>query len=142
MSERESLGLIGLFYLLPNDRLVVEQKKVEDCPSLNGFHDVEEGHLQFFEEILYPKYRLQIPSLINDYAYYPRGRVLYREKDQTFVIYIDRCLIKRPEIKAGILKAFALKKAQWRQDEQYQCAGCNKQLKEDIETCESLKNDS
>jgi hypothetical protein len=36
-------------------------------------------------------------GLIEDYAYYPRGRVLYREKDGRFVVYADRCLMAKED---------------------------------------------
>jgi hypothetical protein len=79
-------------------------------------------------------------GLIEDYAYYPRGRVLYREKDGRFVVYADRCLMAK-EDKETILRLFGLRSAVWRKDEQYQCAGCNEGLREDAETCEALKKE-
>lgn len=105
---------------------------------VNGFRDIEEGHFEVFEKEIYPKYVSKIPGLTEDYAYYPRGRVLYREKDKKFIIYIDRCLLTKND-KEIILRLFGLSKALWRRDEQYQCSTCNKELKVSIETCESLR---
>jgi hypothetical protein len=122
---------IGLFYRLPGNRYVV---KAEDCTTIEphgGFRDSEEGHFTLFKKEIYPKYVGTIPELIEDYTYYPRGRVLYREKDQQFIIYADRCLLNEKD-KKRILRLFGLRKARWRKDEQYQCAGCNKELKRDI----------
>ena len=79
-------------------------------------------------------------GLIEDYAYYPRGRVLYREKDGRFIVYADRCLMAK-EDKETILRLFGHRSAVWRKDEQYQCAGCNEELREDAETCEALKKE-
>ena len=45
------------------------------------------------------------------------------------------------EDKEAILRLFGLRSALWRKDEQYQCAGCNEELKEDAETCEALKKE-
>jgi len=117
--------------------------KAVDCAAVkpvNGFRDIEEGHFEVFEKEIYPKYVSKISGLIEDYAYYPRGRVLFREKDGRFVVYADRCLMAK-EDKEIILRLFGLRSAVWRKDEQYQCAGCNEGLREDAETCEALKKE-
>jgi hypothetical protein len=105
----------------------------------NGFRDIPAGHFETFEKKIYPIWAQKMVGLVEDYAFYPRGRILYREKDKRFVIYLDRCLLTKKDKKA-ILHVFALPSAIWRRDEQYQCAGCNPQLKEDAEVYEFLKN--
>jgi hypothetical protein len=45
------------------------------------------------------------------------------------------------EDRQAILRLFGLPSVLWRKDEQYQCAGCNEELREDAETCEALKKE-
>jgi hypothetical protein len=129
---------IGIFYRLPGKRYVTKKADYRAIEPENGFRDIPSGHLEFFEKEVYPKYAPKIPALIEDYAYYPRGRILYREKDRKFIIYADGCLLTKKDKKA-ILYLFALRSAIWRRDEQYQCSGCNEELKLDAETCESIR---
>jgi hypothetical protein len=129
---------IGIFYRLPGNRYITKKADYRAIEPENGFRDIPLGHLEFFKKEVYPKYAPKMPGLIDDYAYYPRGRVLYREKDGKFIVYADRCLTAK-EDKETILRLFGLRSALWRRDEQYQCAGCNKELREDAETCEALK---
>lgn len=131
---------IGIFYRLPGKRYVAKKADYRAIEPENGFRDIPAGHLGFFEKEIYPKYTSKIPDLIDDYAYYPRGRVLYREKDGRFIAYADRCLTAK-EDKETILGLFGLPSAVWRKDEQYQCAGCSEELREDAETCETLKKE-
>jgi hypothetical protein len=127
---------IGIFYRLPGKRYVAKKADYRTIEPENGFRDIPLGHLEFFEREVHPK----TPELVDDYAYYPRGRVLYREKDARFVVYADRCLLSK-EDRQAILRLFGLPSVLWRKDEQYQCAGCNEELREDAETCEALKKE-
>jgi hypothetical protein len=131
---------IGIFYRLPGNRYVTKKADYLAIEPDNGFRDISLGHLEFFENEIYPKYASKISGLIDDNAYYPRGRVLYRGKDKKFIVYADCCLLNK-EDKKTILRLFGLPSAIWRKDEQYQCAGCNKELKDDAETCEALKKE-
>jgi len=131
---------IGIFYRLPGNRYVAKKADYRAIEPENGFRDIPLGHLAFFEKEIYTGYASKIPGLIDDYAYYPRGRVLYRERDGRFIVYADRCLMAK-EDKETILRLFGLRSAVWQKDEQYQCAGCNEELREDAETCEALKKE-
>ena len=127
---------IGIFYRLPGKRYVAKKADYRAIEPENDFRDIPLGHLEFFEKEIYPK----MPGLVDDYAYYPRGRILYREKDGKFIVYADRCLMAK-EDKEAILRLFGLRSAVWRKDEQYQCASCNEELKEDVEACEALNKE-
>jgi hypothetical protein len=128
--------LIGIFYVLPQGKVVIHAEAVDSLSSDNGFKDVSLGHYEFFNQEILPRY----PGLLEDYAYYPRGRILYREEDQTYIAYADKCIRKDRALKEKIQGLFHLSKLLWRADEQYQCAGCNKHIKDDAETIELLKN--
>lgn len=128
---------IGIFFVLPEGKIALHAEAVDSLSSPNGFKDVSLGHYDFFNETILPEH----PELFEDYAYYPRGRILYREKDQTYLAYADKCIRKDQALKEKIQSLFHLSKLLWRADEQYQCAGCNKQIKDDAETLALLKND-
>lgn len=57
-----------------------------------------------------------------DFDYYPRGRVVYRKTDDTYLIYYDKCM--EPFI-GTVLKKYAGKKIEIGYDEHYQCNLCN-----------------
>ncbi len=58
-----------------------------------------------------------------DFDYFPRGRVVYRKTDNTFLIYYDKCM--EPYIDFVTEKYFD-KAVQLHYDEHYQCHLCNK----------------
>ena len=58
-----------------------------------------------------------------EFDYYPRGRVVYRSSDDTYLIYYDKCM--EPYIDLLIDK-YAGKKIETDYDEHYQCHMCNK----------------
>ena len=61
----------------------------------------------------------------HDFDYYPRGRVVYNTKNDTFFVWLDKCI--SPKYKDLICKSFNLsgKNVVFGNDEHYQCAGCN-----------------
>jgi hypothetical protein len=134
---KTSNEFIGIFYVLPQGKIVIHAETVNSLSLNNGFKDVSLGHYGFFNETILPQH----PELLEDYAYYPRGRILYREKDRTYLAYADKCIRKDKALKEKIQSLFHLPKLLWRADEQYQCAGCNKRIKNDGETVAFLKND-
>ncbi len=57
-----------------------------------------------------------------DFDYYPRGRVVYRKSDNTYLIYYDKCM----EFSIGwLLEHYSGKKYELGCDEHYQCHLCN-----------------
>ena len=58
-----------------------------------------------------------------DFDYFPRGRVIYRSSDNTYLIYYDKCM----ESCIGFLTdKYVGKKITINYDEHYQCYKCNK----------------
>lgn len=57
-----------------------------------------------------------------DFDYYPRGRVVYRKTDDTYLIYYDVCM--EPWIRS-VMQKYAGKKIVLGYDEHYQCHLCN-----------------
>lgn len=55
-----------------------------------------------------------------DFDYYPRGRVVYRKSDDTYLIYYDKCIADQIEQIAS-----QYEKCETGFDEHYQCHACN-----------------
>jgi hypothetical protein len=132
-------GLIGIFYLLPTGEIISKAHSPKDVPPVNGFCDVDESHYDLFSELVAPNYSKKIKGFIDDYAYYPRGRVIYKTTSGVFLIYADKCIISSISARDLVMKRFGLTEARFLTDEQYQCAGCSKEIKDNAETCDSLK---
>ena len=79
---------VGLFFFINNDFAFVGCD-ISQADNYGDFLVYDESHFDVWE-------RLSDQVLINgmrvDYDYYPRGRVVYRKTDNTFVIYYDKCL--------------------------------------------------
>ena len=58
-----------------------------------------------------------------DFDYYPRGRIVYRKIDNTFLIYYDRCMELQLD---KIIDKFQNVRYELNYDEHYQCHTCNK----------------
>ena len=58
-----------------------------------------------------------------DFDYYPRGRVVYRKTDNSYLIYYDKCM--EPFIEK-VIEKYAGKNIVVGYDEHYQCHFCNK----------------
>jgi hypothetical protein len=116
MSKNEPL--VGLFYYI-NNKVYSHSENLQSAMDIAGYLSSPLSHYDFY-------YTLPFCIEEDDYAYYPRGRVFYNERDKHFVIYCDRCLLTNRLAIKEIKVAFNLKKQKirWRWDEQYQCVTC------------------
>ena len=57
-----------------------------------------------------------------DYDYYPRGRVVYRKSDDTYLVYHDVCIA---DVAQRISALYRGKSTCLQLDEHYQCHSCN-----------------
>ncbi|MDO4552861.1 MAG: hypothetical protein Q4C22_04930, partial [Bacillota bacterium] len=80
-------------------------------PFLNYPH----SHLKIWTQNYEGKYGV-------DFDYYPRGRVVYRKADDSYLIYYDKCM--QAHIEEVALK-YAGYKYEIGFDEHYQCHQCN-----------------
>ena len=103
---------VGLFFYCGN-RLELFTVPIEEAEKYGDFLIYPYSHYEIWEQHLRIKYR-------RDYAYYPRGRIMYNTKEKQFWIYSDKCI---PMSEIGRL-AHKLKKYRIKEDEHYMCNRC------------------
>lgn len=109
---------VGLFFFINNDFAFVGCD-ISQADNYGDFLVYDESHFDVWE-------RLSDQALINgmrvDYDYYPRGRVVYRKTDNTFVIYYDKCLEHEIE---KLVQNYEGYECILELDEHYCCHSCN-----------------
>jgi hypothetical protein len=101
-----TLPRVGIFWWW-RDRLLAAAVPLADGVAFGG---VVHGGRDHVKE--WPRFQARYAALRDtDYIFVPRGRVLYLQAEQRFVVYLDRA-IATPKVKAGILAAFALPRRQ------------------------------
>lgn len=90
----------------------IVKDKVEACfldPNtvqfIDGWKDISISHFDYWNETL--KSRLSLPY--DEYTDHPRGRVLLKQNDNSFVVYGSSDFFKNNLQKQFVLKAFNLK---------------------------------
>lgn len=76
--------------------------------------------------LVYPKSHFEVWDTYDfkvDYDYYPRGRIVYRKSDDTFIIYYDKCV--ESELNR-ISREYEQFNVRFELDEHYVCHKCNK----------------
>lgn len=102
---------VGLFFYV-NGALIFEGCKLKEAEKYGDFLIFSESHLEAWDKLGYSV----------DFDYYPRGRVVYRVTDETFIIYHDRCISEEIKEFAG---KYAGEKYVFELDEHYCCHNCN-----------------
>ena len=105
---------VGLFFVV-NGRLLLHKCDLKSAEQNNDFANYPKSHLDVWDKYYFNKYK-------KDFDFYPRGRIIYRKADNTFLIYKDSCITN--EIKP-ILDDLKDKKVIAELDEHYQCYNCN-----------------
>lgn len=108
--------MIGPFYCI-NHTVYAHAVPLEQAEKYGDALTTGYSHLRLWDETLAKRF----PKV--DYAYYPRGRVVYKEKEG-FIVYVDTCL-KDVGIIQDISKVFSIEGG-WitEHDEHYQCEAC------------------
>lgn len=114
MSVNRVYDYVGLFFYVDGIFLlhVCTMDKAEES---DGFLNLPKSHYEIWEKDYAAEYHV-------DFDYYPRGRVIYRKEDQTFLIYYDRCIEK---VIHRIADNYEGQKVELHLDEHYQCHTCN-----------------
>jgi hypothetical protein len=116
------MGFVGIFFYI-NDDMVYESTSLDEAEKYGDFKVHKKGHFEMWEERLERKLR-------KPYDYYPRGRVVYNQSNNTFRIFLDKCL-KAPEIIEKIIQIFNLKTENIEIDDSdphYVCSKCSRQF--------------
>lgn len=106
---------VCLFFCV-NGKYLVHGCTLERAESYGDFLVYSESHMDVWDREYRKKYRV-------DFDYFPRGRVVFRKSDSTFLIYYDRCI---GEHIREITDQYTGCKIQLSLDEHYQCHRCNR----------------
>lgn len=114
---------IGIFWRVDGE-LIIKSTAVAEIAPVDDIRDVDDDHFSFWE-VLTSMSRRDMATY--SYDHFPRGRIVYRESDQKFVIYADRCLVKSKAFLTRLRKAFGLvpRQCMVMGDSHYQCHKCN-----------------
>ena len=94
--------LVGIFWILPAGLLAFGVPYTAG-EKYGDFINIPDGHYEIWEKL-----RKTSGKLPEDYTSYPRGRIVYRIKDQKFLVYMNRKHLKNEQIKKRIIKKFRL----------------------------------
>ncbi len=101
---------IGIFFVI-DGKLLTYKEKLEYVDE--NFIDVKMSHYAFFNTLSV--------SFDNEYSMFPRGRILYNNKEQCFYLYADKNILKNKGILKNIKKEFNLPNfnIKYKSDEHY-----------------------
>ena len=106
----------ALFFCV-NGELLFHGCNLEEGEPYGIFLNYPHSHYDIWNENYEKKYDV-------DFDYYPRGRVIYRKTDNTFLIYYDRCMEAHL---SKVVEKFQNRHYELNLDEHYQCHICNKE---------------
>lgn len=112
--SKYDLGPALFFYV--NDNLLFHSCSIAEGEPYGIFINYPYSHYNIWMEKYYQEYKV-------DFDYYPRGRIVYRKIDNTFLIYYDRCMELQLD---KIIDKFQNVRYELNYDEHYQCHTCNK----------------
>jgi hypothetical protein len=93
---------VGIFWFLP-DRLLAFGVPYSEGEKYGDFLNTSDGHCETWEQL-----RKTSGKLPEDYTSYRRGRIVYRIKDQKFLVYMNRKHLSNARIKNRIIREFRL----------------------------------
>ena len=110
---------VGIFFVVQGHLLIDAAPLANDEPYGDAINF--SGHFDYWQA-LNANNAIEQSFKNHAYNYYPRGRVVYFNKTNSFKLYIDHWITKA-EIKK-IADAFQLSTYQLARDEHYQCTSC------------------
>ena len=107
-------GKVGLFFYVEGRFLF------HSCPFEQADHYADFiGHPQSHDEIWTKNYMKEYGV---DFDFYPRGRVVYRKSDDTYLIFCEKCIENKM---SKVVKALGAERYELLLDEHYKCHLCN-----------------
>ena len=113
MDTKKQEGPALFFYV--KGKLLFHGCSIDEGEHYGDFINYPESHFDIWNQNYLNKYGV-------DFDYYPRGRVVYRKADDTFIIYYDKCMEAAISL---VTEKYADKKSKTEYDEHYQCFKCN-----------------
>ena len=113
MNQNNQIGP-SLFFCV-NGKLLFHYTNLKHSEKYGDFYNYPYSHFQIWMKYYEEKYKV-------DFDFYPRGRVVYRITDDTYLIYFDPCMEKYIN---KVVSKYSDKKIELCHDEHYQCHQCN-----------------
>lgn len=107
--------MVGLFFVV-NNKLLLHSCSLEKAEKYGDFLNFPESHMQIWDKFYYNKYKV-------DFDYFPRGRIIYNIKENTYYIYYDKCL-ENSIREMNLIKQN--ENVKYLRDIHYKCSKCNK----------------
>lgn len=120
---------VGIFWLV-GDRLIIDSTPVSKAEPYGVAKTHGRGHLKHWTGLQ------QAGTVPPDTEYEdpPRGRVAFYPRDESFVLYADRCILARKAVLRHIVKAMNLpQNTKTEPDPHYRCHWCMYGCQEDEE---------
>jgi hypothetical protein len=113
---------VGILYVIDED-LYVESMPMIEGEDWGDFKTHPNGRMEYWVVLVK---QLKLPRYLS-YDSYPRGRVIYAKAQDTYMLYLDRWLVKKRQTIQLIKRKLWLFKQQVEilTDEHYQCSVCN-----------------
>ena len=107
--------MVGIFFIV-NNQVLLHKCELKEAEKYGDFLNYPESHMEIWDKYYYKKYKV-------DFDYFPRGRIIYNTKEQTYYIYYDKCLKETIKQLDFIPKN---EKIKFLTDFHYKCHKCNK----------------
>lgn len=112
--------LVGIFFVV-NDRVLVESSQLSEAELGAEFADHRRSHEVFWAEL---QNSGRAPH-DQEYFEFPRGRTVYNNLTGQHVVYMDRCIMKRPALVREIMGHLKLPaRVEILMDPHYRCPVC------------------
>ena len=112
--------LVGIFFVV-NDRVLVESSRLSEAELGAEFADHRRGHELFWSEL---QDQGRVPR-DQEYFEFPRGRSVYNNLAGQHVVYMDKCITKRPDLVREIKRRLQLPaRVAILTDPHYRCPVC------------------
>jgi len=112
---------VGIFWLF-EDRLIIDSTPLSTAVPYGDCLTYAGGHIDVWTIL---QNQGAVPSLL-EYEEPPRGRVVYDRRHERFVLFADRCILKRKQALRRIMAAMHLPsgKTDTITDAHYRCSKC------------------
>lgn len=114
---RGAMNKIGIFFICSNSEIIANHIPYKKGRFLNGLYDSNSDHWELFDSLIF-KFDT------DDYINVPRGRVIFDERNNQSIIYIDECYLSDEKVLKKIIKLFQVKNYVIKTDIHYQCPNC------------------
>ena len=113
------MGKVGLFFYV-NKSVLIDSVNIENAEIYGDFKIGRASHYEIWDKKYYKIYK-------KDYDYFPRGRVVYKYKENKYILYADKCIDNEGIMKIKNIFEIHNENVEIdRTDSHYVCKKCNK----------------